>query len=71
MATLFQKKAAELERRLNEIATADIRKLRDLWQGATSESAPAALSARLLRHALAWQVQASALGGEAAEQRRS
>ncbi len=71
MNLLSKKKAAKLEHHLQQIAASDIQELREMWEAVKKEPAPRALSARVLRHALAWQVQSDAFGGEAAELGRS
>jgi len=71
MTVLSKKKQAVLEHRLQEIDAGDIHGLRKMWLAVSREEVPRALSARVLRHALAWQVQANAIAGEYAEQRRA
>ena len=52
------------------IAAMDLAALRHLWREVHDEDTPSGLSARLLRLALAWEVQADVLGRECAAERR-
>jgi hypothetical protein len=55
---------------LASIAAADAPELRRLWEARRGSPPPPTLSARLMRLALAWDVQAAVQGGEPAAVRR-
>ena len=55
---------------LNEFAGSSARELRQLWEARRGNSPPPTLSARVMRVVLAWDVQATAQGGEANAIRR-
>jgi len=62
---------AELAREVKRIAAMDLAALRACWRAGQGCDAPKQLSARLLRVALAFKVQAESCGGETTAQRRA
>lgn len=67
---LTDRAPGDLPQEVVRIAAMDLAALRGLWQEVHGEDAPGGLSARLLRLALAWEMQAGMVGRERVADRR-